>query len=102
MDLEYGFSTTKNSEILHRFSLISINAEDASILPVVLKFITTQGRMKFVRPCYRALYASKFGRAAALKTFKENRGFYHAIAAKMVAADMKVDGDGHGGESGWR
>ncbi|GMH71266.1 hypothetical protein TrST_g3316 [Triparma strigata] len=97
MDRIYNFSSSKNSEILHRFSLLSIGAEDSAILPVVLEFITTQGRMKFVRPCYRALYASKMGRKAAIATFKENRSFYHAIAQKMVASDMKLDEEGQGG-----
>jgi len=72
MDSTYGYSGVKNSEILHRFSLLCINAEDRSILEPCLKFITTQGRMKFVRPIYRALYGSKMGREVAVKTFKEN------------------------------
>lgn len=96
MDSLYNFSSSKNSEILHRFSLLSIGAEDKAILPVVLKFITTQGRMKFVRPCYRALYASKMGRKAAIATFLEHKDFYHAIAQKMVASDMQLDGEGGG------
>lgn len=97
MSEKYGFSKTMNSEILHRFCLLSVAAEDSNILPVALKFITSQGRMKYVRPLYRALYASKIGKRKAIETFKSNYGFYHAIAAKMIAIDMSLtspDSDG--------
>ena len=90
MDAQYAMSATKNSEVLFRFSKLAIGAEDKSILPVALRFVTTVGRMKFVRPLYRALFASEMGRALAVSTFIENRTFYHAIAAKMVASDMGI------------
>ena len=102
MDRAYGYSKVKNSEILHRYSLLCINAEDDTNLKTILKFVTTQGRMKFVRPLYRALYKSKMGRSAAIKTFKENSDFYHPIAAKMVAADMGMGEGGEGEDEGAR
>lgn len=47
--------------------------------------------MKFVRPLYRALFASQCGKEVAFKTFKENYKMYHSIAAKMVAKDLGLD-----------
>jgi len=94
MDELYQFSKSKNTEKLSRYCKLAIGAEQASILPVVLKFITSQGRMKFTRPLYRALYASKMGRASAIKTFKENKAFYHAICQKMISTDMGLDEEG--------
>ena len=94
MDEQYRMSATQNSEVLFRFARLAIGAEDATILPVAIKFITTQGRMKFVRPLYRALFASKMGKALAVKAFLEHRSFYHSIASKMIASDMGlVDGE---------
>mmetsp|Transcript_3711 Transcript_3711/g.5398 ORF Transcript_3711/g.5398 Transcript_3711/m.5398 type:complete len:94 (-) Transcript_3711:431-712(-) len=46
--------------------------------------------MKYVRPLYRALSASKFGKSVALDTFLQNADFYHPIARKMVASDLGV------------
>jgi leukotriene-A4 hydrolase len=46
--------------------------------------------MKYVRPLYRALFRSKVGKQAALDTFEANRGRYHPICRKMVAADLGV------------
>ena len=64
------------------------HTEDESILPIVTRFITTQGRMKFVRPLYCSLYRSSMGKQLAVETFLENKDFYHPICVKMVAADL--------------
>mmetsp|Transcript_3578 Transcript_3578/g.8032 ORF Transcript_3578/g.8032 Transcript_3578/m.8032 type:complete len:431 (+) Transcript_3578:381-1673(+) len=84
----YRMHESQNSEVLFRFCMIAVEAGDESILPVVVKFITSQGRMKFVRPLYRALFHSEMGRDIAVSTFLENKDFYHPIAAKMVASDL--------------
>ncbi|KAG7361242.1 aminopeptidase N [Nitzschia inconspicua] len=90
MNALYHFAESRNSEILFRYCKLAIASEDASILPVAIRFITTQGRMKFVRPLYKSLYRSAFGKDLAVKTFLNNQDFYHPIAAKMIAADLKV------------
>ena len=86
----YHFGESRNAEILFRFCILAIASEYPDILPVVIRFITTQGRMKFVRPLYRALHKSKMGRQLAIDTFLSNAAFYHPIAAKMIASDLKV------------
>ena len=87
----YGFESTKNSEILFRYCCLAIAAEDTDIIPVVIHFITTQGRMKFTRPLYKALYRSKMGKELAVQTFLDHLDFYHPICVKMVAADLSVN-----------
>ena len=69
---------------------ISRNTDDQSIIPIATHFITSQGRMKFVRPLYRALFQSEMGKEIAKKTFVEHYNFYHPIAAKMLASDLGV------------
>jgi leukotriene-A4 hydrolase len=90
MDGLYHFAESRNSEVLYRYCELAIPAEDSSILPVVVRFITTQGRMKFTRPLYRALYKSKMGKDLAVTTFLKHKDFYHPICSKMVALDLKV------------
>jgi leukotriene-A4 hydrolase len=90
MNKEYGFADSQNSEILFRYCKLAVEAGDESILPVAVRFITTQGRMKFVRPLYRALYQSSMGKNLAVDTFLDNKDFYHPICAKMVAVDLCV------------
>eukprot|EP00584_Thalassiosira_punctigera_P013610 CAMPEP_0172574672 /NCGR_PEP_ID=MMETSP1067-20121228/136821_1 /TAXON_ID=265564 ORGANISM="Thalassiosira punctigera, Strain Tpunct2005C2" /NCGR_SAMPLE_ID=MMETSP1067 /ASSEMBLY_ACC=CAM_ASM_000444 /LENGTH=665 /DNA_ID=CAMNT_0013367305 /DNA_START=11 /DNA_END=2008 /DNA_ORIENTATION=- len=84
----YRMHQSKNSEVLFRFCMLAVEAGDESILPVVVRFVTTQGRMKFLRPLYRAMFRSGMGRDVAVSTFLGNRDFYHPIAAKMVASDL--------------
>ncbi|KAL3797745.1 hypothetical protein HJC23_000290 [Cyclotella cryptica] len=91
MKTAYSMHETRNAEVLHRFCMISIESGDASIIPVVVRFITTQGRMKFVRPLYRALFLSEMGKDAAVATFLKHRNFYHPVCAKMLAKDLKLD-----------
>jgi len=85
---KYNFGSSKNSEILFRYSMLAIAAEDESMIDVILHFVTSQGRMKFTRPIYRALFASKW-RDAAVRTFRQNLDFYHPICVKMLANDLK-------------
>ncbi len=60
------------------------------MLMVIVYFITSQGRMKFVRPLYRALHESEMGRDLAVDAFLKNKDFYHPICAKMIASDLKL------------
>jgi hypothetical protein len=53
MDKVYKFTTVLNSEIRFRWQKVCLLAEYEPIFPHVIKFVTEQGRMKFVRPLYR-------------------------------------------------
>lgn len=86
----YGLAESRNSEILFRYCLLALKAEDESIIPVLVRFITSQGRMKYVRPLYRLLYRSKIGKNIAIDTFLQHKDIYHPIAAKMIAIDLQV------------
>ena len=59
----------------------------------------SQGRMKFVRPLYRAMATSprlEGGRERALACFERNKDKYHPICAKMAAADLQLGSAGGG------
>jgi len=84
----YGLYSSKNTEIRAAFYKLAIAAEDPAVLPHAADLLKSQGRMKFLRPLYRALYKSKMGKQLALDTFTANRASYHPIAQKMVAADL--------------
>ncbi|RIA99766.1 peptidase family M1-domain-containing protein [Glomus cerebriforme] len=88
MDKVYKFTTVHNSEIRFRWQKICLLAEYEPIFPHVVKFVTEQGRMKFVRPLYRLLNNTKNGSDLAKKTFIDNRSFYHPIAATMIEKDI--------------
>ena len=71
-------------------SLQQLLSRDASVVPDALAFLTEQGRMKYVRPLYKALHAWPEQREKAVETFVANRSNYHPIAAKMLAQDLQI------------
>jgi len=90
MDQLYHFTGMKNAEVRHRWYQVSIRAEYEKVFPHVVGFLLEQGRMKYVRPLYRALYKSAKGKDLARQTFLQNRQIYHNIASKMIAKDLEV------------
>ena len=66
--------------------MIGFSTGDTAVIPGTVEFLKSQGRMKYLRPLYRAL--SKKRKEVALETFKDAQSGYHPIAAKMVAADL--------------
>ncbi|MEW5318023.1 MAG: hypothetical protein WDW38_009277 [Sanguina aurantia] len=88
LEAVYSLGARKNAEIRLSWYLLAIKSECEEVLPQVVEFLTSQGRMKYLRPLYRALKRSKMGSQLAQDTFRELRGTYHPIAQKMVAADL--------------
>ena len=90
MNRLYHLSESRNSEIIFRYCQFAIASEDERVVPITVRFITSQGRMKYVRPLYRSLYKSKIGKDIAVETFLKYKDIYHPIATKMIAIDLKV------------
>ncbi|XP_071961520.1 leukotriene A-4 hydrolase-like [Antedon mediterranea] len=91
MDENYQFSASKNSEIKFRWLKLQINSKHEPAIEPALDFVSRQGRMKFVRPLYRALYAFDKSKDKAVNNFKEQRKFMHPISSNMVAKDLHLD-----------
>jgi leukotriene-A4 hydrolase len=60
-------------------------------VPLALEFVTEQGRMKYIRPLYRDLYAWEEVRARAIDTFQKNRPSMMYVSAHTVAKDLHLD-----------
>jgi leukotriene-A4 hydrolase len=86
MDKAYHLTDTKNSEIRFRWQRICLQCKYTAIFDHVVDFITTQGRMKFVRPLYRELL--RVNPELARATFNQHKNTYHPIAAKMIGQDL--------------
>jgi hypothetical protein len=111
LDLAYGLTASGNSEIKFRWQMLCLESDAPWIVPHVISFVKSQGRMKFVRSLYRALHQSGVGAGIARSTFVENNEMcvahslslihslilspllssYHPIARKMVAQDLGVN-----------
>ena len=93
IDDAYSLTMDANAEIRSRWCKLLLSAGAARGVALAVDFVTCQGRMKFVRPLYRALRDSPCENAkeTAMSTFVANADFYHPICRKMVASDLGVD-----------
>lgn len=89
IDDAYGLTKSRNSEILCSWVLLALKAGYEPAVPAATEFAARQGRMKYVRPLYRALVDVK--PELARETFRAHKHSYHAIAAKMLARDLGVE-----------
>jgi leukotriene-A4 hydrolase len=67
---------------------LCIAAEDEAVLEDAQQFVAGLGRMKLIRPIYKALFTSKMGQSIAVSTFEALKAGYHPIARKVIAADL--------------
>jgi len=86
MDTEYGFSKSKNVELVSRFYEIGLKARDEEVYEPTAELLGKVGRMKFVRPLYRLL--KEVDKALAVKTFEKHRDFYHPICRSAVEKEL--------------
>lgn len=82
----YSLFKTRNVELSSRFFQLGLLAKDESVYEPTRELLGRVGRMKFVRPLYRKLATAN--RELALKTFEENKGFYHPICRAQIEKDL--------------
>jgi len=91
MEELYKLNESGNVEIQFRWIRLGIKARWETIVQPALALVNSQGRMKFVRPVYRDLYAWEEKRKLAVDNFLENRKYMMHVSAEMVAKDLKID-----------
>eukprot|EP01123_Difflugia_compressa_P010193 TRINITY_DN3682_c0_g1_i1.p1 TRINITY_DN3682_c0_g1~~TRINITY_DN3682_c0_g1_i1.p1 ORF type:complete len:602 (+),score=107.08 TRINITY_DN3682_c0_g1_i1:50-1855(+) len=87
----YKLTTSRNAEILFQWYTLGISCEYEAAVQPSIDFLLSQGRMKFVRPLYRAMHASQVGKQIAIDTFKANKNIYHNICSRLVETDFGKD-----------
>ncbi|HEX6751061.1 MAG TPA: M1 family metallopeptidase [Longimicrobium sp.] len=90
VDRAFGLSAQGNSEVLFAWLMIAVRHRYEPALPALERFLTTQGRRKFVRPLYAALMEQgEWGRAHALRIYRIARPGYHSVTSGSVDAIVK-------------
>jgi leukotriene-A4 hydrolase len=82
MGKTYGYDKSENVELVSRYFGVGLAARDTRVYEPTAELLGKVGRMKFVRPLYRALESCD--RKLALKTFEKNKEFYHPICRGLV------------------
>jgi len=86
----YHLNDSTNSEIRFCWYMLGIQAGYEKVYDAAKAFLLEQGRMKFVRPLYRALHKNPATKEMAIATFKAEHTRYHNICSKMVATDLGI------------
>ncbi len=86
LDEAFGFTSSRNSEILHDWLLLSIENGYEAADDSLEGFLIRQGRRKFLLPLYRALAASDDGMAKARRIYEKARPGYHPVSRSSIDA----------------
>ena len=88
LDTTYGLTSSKNLEIVVSWLVLACESGYAPALPRVEEVLGSIGRMKYLKPLYRALLRREETRALARDLFARHRGAYHPIARQVVGGMM--------------
>ncbi|KAK4884147.1 hypothetical protein RN001_000418 [Aquatica leii] len=86
----FDFGSIKNSEIKFRWLRIGLKAQWEPKIKEAIEWINVVGRMKFVRPLYRALYKWEQGRKAAIQNFHKNHKYMMHVTAYTLRKDLNI------------
>lgn len=84
-----NFSSSENSEVVFRWLTLSVRSGVTGLENKIEQFLSGMGRMKFVRPLFRDLFASKVYRQFGVDLFGKIGNNYHSICTKMVDRDRE-------------
>ena len=84
LDRAFRLSSSGNSEILEAWLQIAIRNRYEPAFPALERFLTTQGRRKFLTPLYTGLAKTDWGRAMAMNIYRRARPTYHSVAVNTI------------------
>ncbi|HEX6177518.1 MAG TPA: M1 family metallopeptidase, partial [Thermoanaerobaculia bacterium] len=87
LDRRFHFSDSGNSEVLSAWLEKSLDSGYKDVYPAVERFLTTQGRRKFVKPIFEKL--AKSDMEFAKKVYATARPMYHPVTAATVDEIVK-------------
>jgi aminopeptidase N len=89
LDRRFAFSRTGNSEILFAWLMHAVRNSWEPAYPGLERFLTTQGRRKFLRPLYQAMEDNPKTRDLARRIYAKARPTYHPISTASIDAILK-------------
>jgi aminopeptidase N len=84
LDAAFKLSGSGNSEILFAWLRIAIWNHYEPAMPALERFLTSQGRRKFVKPLFEDLVKTSWGRPMAERIFAGAKDGYHSVTANSV------------------
>jgi hypothetical protein len=90
LDRTFRLNERRNSEILFSWLRIAVRNKYDPAFPALERFLTSQGRRKFLRPLYEDLIKTDWGRPMAKAIYSKARPLYHSVSTATL--DSIVNG----------
>jgi aminopeptidase N len=84
LDRTFALSARGNSEVLFAWLRVAIRAHYKPALPALERFLTSQGRRKFLRPLYEDLMKTDWGKVEARRIYQRARPLYHSLSTSTL------------------
>ena len=84
LDDTFHFSESGNSEVLFAWLRIAVRHHYTAALGALERFLTSQGRRKFLKPLYEELMRTEWGKAEAKRIYAAARPMYHPVATATL------------------
>ena len=84
LDRTFRLSDRRNSEILFSWLRIAIRNKYDPAFPSLERFLTSQGRRKFLRPLYEDLVKTDWGTPMARRMYGKARPLYHTVSTATL------------------
>ncbi len=84
LDGHLHFSDSGNSEVLSAWLQKAIDARYQAVRPVIERFLTSQGRRKFLKPIYEKLAKQPDDLAFARRIYRKARPTYHPVSQTTI------------------
>jgi leukotriene-A4 hydrolase len=84
LDRQFQLSESGNAEILQTWLVIAIRNRYEPAFPALDRFLTSQGRRKFLTPLYTELMKTAWGRTMARDIYRRARPTYHSVATGTI------------------
>lgn len=84
LDRQFRFTRSGNSEILFAWLRKAIASRYEPAMPALERFLTSQGRRKFLAPLYTDLMAAEWGRPVARRIYGQARALYHPVSTNTL------------------
>ncbi|CAN5698440.1 M1 family metallopeptidase [soil metagenome] len=84
LDAQFRLSSSGNAEILSQWLLTAIKNRYEPAFPALGRFLTSQGRRKFLTPLYTEMMKTPWGTTMARNIYQRARPTYHSVATGTI------------------
>jgi aminopeptidase N len=86
LDRAFGLTESGNCEIKFEWLRIAVRSRYEEAFPALERFLTGQGRRKYLKPLYEELMKSEEGREMARRIYGVARPGYHSVSTNTIDA----------------